>query len=121
MKHFLLGFLVMSVSCQTSKQATRQLPTIEISEQEKGGALILANDCTTCHKPSAKSIGPAFVQVALKYDSSEVNIACLVNKIKNGGEGLWGKVPMTPHFDLPESDLREVVKYIFSLKKIVHE
>jgi len=83
---FLARFLFMSVCCHTSKQTTRQLPTVKISEQEKGGALILANDCTTCHKPTEKLIGPAFIQVALKYDSNEVNITRLVNKIKMVGK-----------------------------------
>lgn len=83
---------------------------------EKGLELIGASDCTTCHMIDKKNIGPAYIDVSKKYEPTEEVIATLVKKIKTGGAGNWGPIPMTPHPDLPETDAREMVKYILSLK-----
>ena len=91
---------------------------MEIGEEMIAGKLILHEDCTTCHKTTQKSIGPAFIDIAHKYDSTEPNINKLIIKIKRGGNGVWGKVPMTPHPDLTESDAKEIVKCILSLKNL---
>lgn len=83
---------------------------------EKGLELIGASDCTTCHAIDRKVIGPAYVDVAKKYENTDAVIDTLVGKIKKGGMGNWGNIPMTPHPDLPDADAREMVKYILSLK-----
>jgi cytochrome c len=89
--------------------------TPEIANQ-KGLELIGANDCMTCHAIDKKVIGPAYVDVAKKYDNTEAVIDTLVAKIKHGGKGNWGEIAMTPHPDLPDADAKEMVKYILSLK-----
>jgi len=83
---------------------------------EKGLELIGTNDCMTCHAIDRKIIGPAYKDVANKYEITEVVIDTLVSKIKHGGMGNWGNIPMTPHPDLAEADAKEMVKYILSLK-----
>lgn len=83
---------------------------------EKGLELIGSSDCTTCHAIDKKIIGPAYVDVAKKYENTPAVIDTLVSKIKNGGMGNWGNIPMTPHPDLSEADAQEMVKYILSLK-----
>jgi cytochrome c len=83
---------------------------------EKGLELIGASDCTTCHAIDRKVIGPAYVDVAKKYENTEAVIDTLVSKIKKGGMGNWGNIPMTPHPDIPDADAKEMVKYILSLK-----
>jgi|SRR5690606_29649918 cytochrome c len=85
-------------------------------EFDKGLELIAASDCTTCHAIDKKNIGPAYTDVAAKYDKNESNIEYLIDKIIQGGQGVWGEVPMTPHPDLSRDDAREMVNYIFSLK-----
>ena len=86
-------------------------------ENQKGLELIGANDCTTCHKISEKNIGPAYTDVAAKYEPTQANIDTLVSKIIKGGQGVWGTVPMTPHPALSKEDATEMVKYILALKK----
>jgi cytochrome c len=71
--------------------------------------------CTACHALDRKVIGPAFKDVAAKYRGKDVE-AALVEKVKNGGAGVWGEVPMTPNLQVPEEDLHAVVKWILSLK-----
>lgn len=88
----------------------------------KGLELIGASDCTTCHRldqaSPGVSTGPAYSEVAAKYaPAADTTVSRLVEKIIKGGSGVWGQVPMTPHPALAEADVREMVKYILSIKK----
>jgi cytochrome c len=83
---------------------------------QKGLELIGASDCTTCHAIDRKIIGPAYIDVSKKYEATDAVIDSLVHKVKTGGMGNWGNVPMTAHPDLADNDVREMVKYILSLK-----
>ena len=83
---------------------------------DKALEMIGALDCTTCHKISEKNIGPAYTDVAKKYEATDANINMLVEKIIKGGSGNWGTVPMTPHPALSADSAKEMVRYILSLK-----
>lgn len=85
-------------------------------DYQKGLELIAKSDCLTCHKVSEKLIGPAYKEVAAKYENTEENIAMLTGKIIKGGQGVWGQIPMTAHPQLSESDAKQMVKYILLLK-----
>lgn len=84
-------------------------------DNERGLELIGSSDCTTCHAIDRKIIGPAYVDVAKKYETTPAVVDTLISKIKNGGMGNWGNIPMTPHPDLSDADAREMVNYILSL------
>jgi cytochrome c len=71
--------------------------------------------CTACHAVDHKVVGPAFKDVAAKYKGQDVE-AQLAQKVKNGGSGVWGQIPMTPNPQVPDADLHAVVKWILSLK-----
>ncbi len=86
------------------------------AEDEKGLELIGSNDCTACHAIDRKIIGPAYIDVSKKYASTDAVIDSLVYKVRNGGMGNWGNIPMTAHPDLSDADARTMVKYILSLK-----
>lgn len=86
-------------------------------ENQKGLELIGASDCTTCHRISEKNIGPAYTDVAAKYENTQATIDTLVSKIIKGGQGNWGTIAMTPHPTLSKEDATEMVKYILTLKK----
>ncbi|NML19914.1 c-type cytochrome [Pseudoflavitalea sp. G-6-1-2] len=86
------------------------------ADAEKALTMIGKLDCTTCHKISEKNIGPAYTDVAAKYEATDAVIDDLSNKIIKGGQGVWGQVPMTPHPSLSMDDARMMVKYILSLK-----
>ena len=85
-------------------------------DYQKGLALVAASDCLTCHKVSEKLTGPAYQDVANKYDNTEANVKMLAGKILKGGSGVWGAVAMTPHPALAEADAEQMVKYILLLK-----
>jgi cytochrome c len=71
--------------------------------------------CTACHAIDHKVVGPAFKDVAARYRGKDVE-AALAEKVRNGGAGVWGEVPMTPNPQVPDPDLHAVVKWILSLK-----
>ena len=85
------------------------------ASQPLGARLIARSDCKSCHNTYVETIGPAYVSVAKRYENTESNRTMLANKIKNGGSGNWGEAAMTPHSDLDDTSLGEMVSYIMSL------
>lgn len=86
------------------------------ANDEKALELIGSSDCTTCHAIDKKGIGPSYMEVAQKYEATDANINTLVEKVKSGGQGNWGAVPMTPHPDLADDDAKTMITYILSLR-----
>ncbi|WP_316788479.1 PQQ-dependent sugar dehydrogenase [Pedobacter frigoris] len=80
-----------------------------------GKSIMMKSDCSTCHKISTKSIGPAFTQVSTKYQKNTKAIAYLTNKVIKGGSGVWGEVPMPGHATMKESDVKQIAEWIMSL------
>ena len=126
MKKFLIvfGACAFVFACNSSEEpkATEEkkadtVATTPAIPNDRGLELIGANDCTTCHEIDKKKIGPAYVDVAAKYENNQTVVDTLVSKIIKGGQGVWGAIPMTAHPTLPEADAREMVKYIMTLKK----
>ncbi|HEY4208090.1 MAG TPA: c-type cytochrome [Puia sp.] len=105
-----------------SGNASTTAPATASTADTKGLELIGSSDCTTCHRldkaSSGASIGPAYSEVADKYaPAADSTVERLANKIINGGQGVWGSVPMTPHAALAKDDAITIVKYIMTLKK----
>jgi cytochrome c len=80
-----------------------------------GKALVDASDCSTCHHPTNKIVGPAHADVAAKYDFTEANVKMLAGKIINGGSGVWGEIPMNAHVDVSQADAENMARYVLSL------
>jgi len=72
--------------------------------------------CTACHAVDKKVVGPAFKEVAAKYKGDAKAEAMLVDKVKKGGVGVWGQVPMPPNSTVPDADVKALVKWVLSLK-----
>jgi len=73
--------------------------------------------CTTCHVvKGAKTIGPAYADVAKKYAGQKDAEAKLAEKVKKGGQGVWGQVPMPPNAAVPDADIKTLVKWVLSIK-----
>jgi cytochrome c len=87
-----------------------------ISAQAKADeALAKAKGCTVCHALDKKLIGPAYKDVAAKYKAADVSK--LVDKVLNGGSGVWGTVPMTPNkATVSKDEAEKLVKWILSVK-----
>ena len=74
------------------------------------------NACTACHAVDKKLVGPAFKEVANKYRNGKKAEAMLVEKVKKGGVGVWGQVPMPPNSTVSDKDIQTLVKWVLSLK-----
>jgi len=85
--------------------------------KKDGQALINGSDCRTCHKDDSKLIGPAYQDVAKKYENNAANVKMLTEKIIQGGQGNWGEIPMAGHPNLSQEDATAMVEYILSMKK----
>ena len=89
--------------------------TAAAKPEDEGKALVEGADCLSCHKVDSKLVGPSYQDVAAKYTDADIDH--LAQKVIDGGKGVWGEVPMTPHAGLSKENAQKMVKYILSLKK----
>lgn len=68
--------------------------------------------CTACHKIDEKLIGPSYNDVYEKYKDDPNAETYLINKVTNGGSGVWGDMPMTPNAHVPADVIQTLVKQI---------
>jgi cytochrome c len=61
-------------------------------------------------------VGPAYKDVAKKYAGDKGAEAKLIAKVKAGGSGVWGPVPMPPNAQVSDADVKTLVKWILSQK-----
>ncbi len=78
-------------------------------------ALAKSSNCLACHTVDNKIIGPAFKDIAAKYKGDDGAIATLTDKVKNGGSGAWGDMPMPPNAAVSDADIETLVNWILSL------
>ena len=78
--------------------------------------LLAANACTGCHGVSQKIVGPSFREIAARYAGDKSASTKLSAKIKSGGAGNWGTIPMPAHASLADADLAQLVSWVLSQK-----
>ena len=105
-------------NAKTGEQSTGTAGPIghQQGTKPKGESLIEASDCKSCHALDKKSVGPSYKQVAEHYKDNKDAQKILMDKIKNGGSGVWGEVAMAAHPNIKDDDLSEMVKWILSQK-----
>jgi cytochrome c len=74
------------------------------------------HNCFACHAVDKKLVGPAYKEVAAKYRADKGAAAKMFDKVKKGGQGVWGQVPMPPNAAVPDADIKALVKWILSQK-----
>jgi cytochrome c len=79
-------------------------------------ALLQKSGCLACHAVDKKVLGPSYQEVAAKYAGDKNAAAALVQKVKAGGVGVWGQIPMPPHPQLSDADLNTMVTSILAVK-----
>jgi cytochrome c len=79
-------------------------------------ALLLKNNCVACHNVDQTVVGPAFKDVANRYRGQTDAADRLAKKIRAGGAGVWGTMPMPAHPQIPESDAKKLAVYILNIK-----
>ena len=78
-------------------------------------ALATSKNCMACHAVDKKLVGPAYKDVAAKYKGDKNAVATLAAKIKAGGKGNWGEVPMPPN-NVTEAEAKELATWVLAQK-----
>lgn len=80
-----------------------------------GEAALTKGGCMACHAKDKKLVGPSFKDIAAKYKGQDVS-AQLMDKVRKGGSGVWGPIPMSPNpvSKINDADLKEAVAAILS-------
>lgn len=104
MKSFLVPALIAGILFSSSVQASE--------------AIIKKARCVACHTVDTKRIGPPYKEVAEKYRGDAGAAERLMHKVRNGGSGAWGDIPMPPNGTdkINDADLALAVEWILSLK-----
>jgi len=71
--------------------------------------------CNACHAMEVKKVGPSYADIAKKYADKPDAVDYLAGKIKKGGSGVWGSVPMPPQ-NVSEVEAKQLAKWILDLK-----
>ena len=74
--------------------------------------LVTRHACTSCHGMASKIIGPGFNEIATRYQGRSDAQTYLTKRIKEGGQGVWGAIPMPPQAGLKDSEAAEIARWI---------
>jgi cytochrome c len=75
-------------------------------------ALASTHGCTACHATDRKIVGPSFAEIAARYKGDGAASARLAAKVREGGAGAWGTIPMPPHPQLAETELTRLIGWV---------
>jgi cytochrome c len=92
------------------KEAPAPGPDTLLSSQNPIEKLLAVNACNGCHAIDKRVVGPSFREVAAKYTPAATNQ--LIRKVREGGQGTWGNVPMPPNPGLSEADAATLVGWV---------
>lgn len=85
-------------------------------DESDGEKLIKANDCVSCHAVDRRIVGPSYREIAKKYADQSDAVTQLTKRVREGGAGSWGTIPMTAHPDLTDAQLKDMISWILSQK-----
>ena len=78
--------------------------------------LAKAKNCMACHAVDKKLVGPAYKDVAAKYSSDKDAAAKLARKIREGGVGVWGQIPMPANPQVTEAEALTLARWVLTIK-----
>ena len=78
--------------------------------------LAKSKNCMACHAMDKKLIGPSYKDVASKYASDKDAVAKLSKKVREGGVGAWGQIPMPANPQVSADEAVTLVKWILAAK-----
>ncbi len=88
-------------------------PAAPVTEN-KALSLAKQNACVVCHGMTSKIVGPGFAEIAAKYKDHPGAVSTLVAKVKAGGSGVWGAIPMPSHEHMKDEDIKTLVVWILA-------
>ena len=96
---------ILAAALACTAIATPALAQIELAQK---------SGCTACHAVDKKLVGPAYKEVAAKYKGDKAAPAKLEEKVKKGGVGVWGQIPMPPNSQVSDADVKKLVAWVLS-------
>ncbi|WP_042883486.1 c-type cytochrome [Cupriavidus necator] len=103
MKQFVIAALMLGAAA--SAHAVEAAKAQEIANK---------NACMGCHQVDKKLVGPSYKEVAAKYKGDKNALATLTKKVKGGGSGVWGPVPMPANAAVSDADIKTVVEWVLA-------
>lgn len=94
-----------AASATTSATTTATTPTA-------AQTLATRHACLSCHAPQGKLLGPSIQDIAGKYRGEAGAEAKLLAKLKAGGAGVWGAIPMPAQSHVKEDELRSILQWM---------
>jgi len=105
--------LIMGLLCGVALASASVNVLADASAAEE---LAKKDGCLLCHAVDKKVVGPAYKEVAAKYKGDKSMEAKLIEKVKKGGSGVWGQIPMPPNSpQVKDEDIKTIVQWILSL------
>jgi cytochrome c len=78
--------------------------------------MLRKHNCVACHANERKMVGPSYKDIAAKYSADAAAAEKLAAKIREGGSGVWGQMPMPPHPQLSDADALTLARYVLTIK-----
>ena len=93
--------------------AALTVPSVQASE-----AIVKKARCVACHAIDKKLVGPVYRDVAAKYRGDVGAPERLAAKVRAGGSGVWGDIPMIPHpaDKISDADLAAAIAWVLALE-----
>ena len=87
-----------------------------VIDDKKAQEVINKSGCAACHQVDKKLVGPAYKEVAKKHKGQKNAVEVLVKKIRGGGAGVYGQIPMPPNSpsQISDADLKAIVEWVLS-------
>ena len=92
------------------------LAAMGVAHAKDETALAKESGCMSCHAMAEKVVGPAFAAVAEKYKGDKGAHDDLVQSIRNGSKGKWGRAAMPGHGNLSNEQISALVSWVLSVK-----
>ncbi len=72
--------------------------------------------CTACHADDKKLVGPSYQEVAAKYKGDKDAVKKLSEKVRKGGMGVWGQIPMPANASATDAELKTMIETVLKTK-----
>jgi len=96
--------------------ATTLAAAAQAADPKAAEALAKTSGCFACHTVDKKLVGPSYKDIAAKYRGKKGAEADLFKKVKAGGKGAWGEIPMPPNAHVKDADIKAIVQWVMSIK-----
>jgi len=100
-------FLLLTAALATTLSAAPVLASEDLAKQKA---------CLACHQADKKLVGPSYKDIAAKYKTDKDAEKKLAAKIRAGGVGVWGQVPMPANPAVSEAEAITLAKWVLAMK-----